>query len=94
MKKFSLFLISITLFWGIIRLLRKTNLHVFTPREQEILNLIVMGYKDNEIAELLHMSGRSIRQYESNILRKTKMHDISYAIQYALNEGLLRIDYA
>lgn len=67
---------------------------LFTHREYEILNLITMGYKDNEIAELLHMSGRAIRQHESNILRKTNVHDISYAIQYALEKGLLRIDYA
>ena len=96
MKKLSLFIISVTLFRGIIKLLQKSknNLQFFTHQEYEILNLIAMGCNDNEIAELLHMSERSIQQYESNILRKTNVNDISNAIQYALEKGLLRIDYA
>lgn len=96
MKKFSLFLISVTLFWGMIKLLQKTkdNLQLFTHQEQEILSQIAVGYNDNEIAGLLHKSGRSIQQCESNILRKTNLPDISSAIQYALEKGLLRITYA
>jgi DNA-binding NarL/FixJ family response regulator len=96
MKKFSLFLISVTLFWGMIKLLQKTkdNLQLFTHREQEILSQIAVGYNDNEIAGLLHTSGRSIQQCESIILRKTNLPDISSAIQYALEKGLLRITYA
>jgi len=96
MKKFSLFLISVTLFLGMIKLFKKTkdNLQLFTQREQEILNQIAVGYKDNEIAGLLHTSEKSIQQCESNILRKTNLLDISSAIQYALEKGLLRITYA
>lgn len=96
MKKVSLFLISVALFWGIIKLLQKTkdNHQVFTQREQEILNQTAVGYKDNEIAGFLHTSEKSIQECESNILRKTNLPDISSAIQYALEKGLLRITYA
>jgi DNA-binding NarL/FixJ family response regulator len=96
MKKYPLFLISVALFWGMIKILQKTreNIELFTHREQEILDLIALGYNDNEIAGLLHMSERRVQQYESNISRKTNAHDISNAIQYALEKGLLRIDYA
>ena len=74
MKKFSLFLISVTLFLGMIKLFKKTkdNLQLFTQREQEILNEIAVGYKDNEIAGLLHTSEKSIQQCESN----SKWHSI------------------
>lgn len=96
MKTFSLFLISITLFCGVIKLLKKSkaDLRFFTQQEQEILNLIAVGYRDNEIAELVHTSERSIQKYKSNVLRKMNMHDISSAIQYALEKGLLSITYA
>jgi DNA-binding NarL/FixJ family response regulator len=96
MKKFSLFVISVTLFWGMIKLLQKTkdNLQLFTHQEQKILNQIAVGYNDNEIAGLLHTSPRSIQQCESNILSKTNLPDISSAIQYALEKGLIRITYA
>jgi DNA-binding NarL/FixJ family response regulator len=96
MKKVLLFLISVTLFWGMIKLLQKTkdNLQLFTHREQDILNQIAVGYNDDEIAGLLHTSRRSIQQWESNILRKTNLPDISSAIQYALEKGLVRITHA
>ena len=74
MKKGSLFLISVTLLWGMIKLLQKTkgNQQVFTQREQEIPNQITVGYNDNEIASFLRASGKSIQQCESNILREDK----------------------
>ena len=55
MKKASLFLISVTLLWAMIKLLekRKDNHEVFTQREQEIPNLLAAGYDDNEIASFL-----------------------------------------
>jgi DNA-binding NarL/FixJ family response regulator len=63
MKKGSLFLISVTLLWGMIKLLQKTkdNHQVFTQREQEIPNQIAVGYKDNEIASFLRASEKSIQ---------------------------------
>ncbi len=96
MKKVTLFLISATLFWGMIKLLQRTkdNHQLFTKREQEILSQIAMGYKEDEIAELLHTSQESVQQCESNILRKTNLPDITSAIQYALGIELLRITYA
>ena len=55
MKKVSLFLISVALFGGMIKLLQKTkdNHQVFTQREQEIIDHTAIGYKDNEIASFL-----------------------------------------
>jgi len=96
MKKFSFFVISVALFWGIIKLLQKTkdNRQPFTQQEQKILNQIALGYNDNEVAGLLHTTLRSIEQCESNILSKTNLPDISSAIQCALEKGLIRITYA
>ena len=96
MKKTSLFLISIPLFVGMMKLLQKSkaDLQFLTNHEQKILNLIALGYNDKEIADLLHTSERGIQKYESNVLRKMNQHDISSAIKYALEKGLLRITYA
>ncbi len=75
------------------KLSQKTNdnSQLFTHRELEVLNLIAVGYNDNEIAGLLHTNGRIIQQDKSNILGKTNLPDISSAIQYALEKELLRI---
>jgi DNA-binding NarL/FixJ family response regulator len=63
MKKGSLFLISVTLLWGMMKLLQKTkdNHQVFTQREQAIPNQIAVGYNDNEIASFLRASEKSIQ---------------------------------
>jgi len=63
MKKGSLFLISVALLWGMIKLLQKTkdNHQVFTQREQAIPNQIAVGYNDNEIASFLRASEKSIQ---------------------------------
>jgi DNA-binding NarL/FixJ family response regulator len=63
MKRVSLFLISVTLLWGMIKLLEKTkdNQQVFTQREEDKPNQIAVGYKDNEIASFLRASEKSIQ---------------------------------
>ena len=96
MKKLPAFLISIAVFWGVVKLLQKprAKLQVFTHREQEILNLIATGYMDNEIADLLHTSETIIEKHKSNILGKMKVHDVSSAIENALEKGLVNITYA
>jgi len=96
MKKVSLFLISVALSWGMIKLVQKMkdNHQVFTKREEEILKQIAVGYDEKEISGLLRTSEKSIQECESNILRKTHQPDISSAIQSVLEKGLLRITYA
>jgi len=96
MKKALVYLLSIFLFWEMLRLLRqsKTNLHLLSQREKEILKLLAEGYTDSEIAVGLRTSQRVIKIYLSSILRKLKLFDISSAIQYAIEKGLVKIDYA
>ncbi len=64
MKKVSLFLISATLLWAMIKLLEKTkgNREVSTEREQEIPNLLAAGYDDNEIASFLRAREKRIQE--------------------------------
>jgi len=55
---------------------------------------MTLGYKDSEIPKLLHISAGCRERSLRNILRKLKLHDISSAIECALNMGLVRITYA
>ncbi len=62
MKKVSLFLMSATLLWAMIKLLEtKDNHQVFTQRKGEIPNQFAAGYDDNEIASFLRASGKKIQ---------------------------------
>ena len=62
MKKVSLFLISATLLWAMMKLLEtKDNHQAFTQREREIPNQFAAGYGDGEIASFLRATGKSIQ---------------------------------
>ncbi len=61
-----------------------------TPREKEILRLLVEGYSNKEIAERLVVSPSTIHSHQSNLMRKLNLSSRHELIQYARQRGLLR----
>jgi DNA-binding CsgD family transcriptional regulator len=59
-----------------------------TPREVGILRLISTGKTNQEIANLLFISDKTVARHISNILSKTKTGNRTEAAQYALHHGL------
>ncbi len=96
MKKGLVFLASGILFWVTIMLLQKSRngLPVLSRREWEILRLMAEGYTDDEISAYLHIGKRTLEEHFRNILRRLNVPDVSYAIDYAIEKGLVRIRYA
>lgn len=62
---------------------------ILTERELEILNMISMGMLSKQIADTLSLSPCTINNHRQKILKKTNAHNISEAIKYAKNIGLL-----
>jgi DNA-binding NarL/FixJ family response regulator len=61
----------------------------FTPREQEILQLLVEGYPKKQIADRLDLSFHTIDMHMRNIYTKMQVHSRSGAVAKALKENLL-----
>ena len=61
---------------------------VLTPREIEILNLIVAELTTAEIAERLFISAYTVDTHRKRILEKTHARTIVGLIKYALSQGL------
>ncbi|HET9907637.1 MAG TPA: response regulator transcription factor [Anaerolineales bacterium] len=59
-----------------------------TEREVEILQLVAQGLTNDEIAEKLVVSERTVRTHVSNILAKLQLANRTQAALYALKEGL------
>lgn len=55
-----------------------------TDREFEVLDMIGRGTQTREIAELLHLSVKTIDAHRENIKRKLKLADASELLKYAI----------
>ena len=59
-----------------------------TEREHEVLNLIAAGRSNQEIARLLVLSDKTVRNHISNIFAKLQVADRAQAIVRAREAGL------
>jgi NarL family two-component system response regulator LiaR len=63
-----------------------------TEREGEVLILVARGLSNQEIAERLVVSERTVRTHVSNILGKLHLANRTQAALYAVREGLAGLD--
>jgi NarL family two-component system response regulator LiaR len=63
-----------------------------TERELDILKLVAQGLSNQDIAENLVISERTVRTHVSNILSKLHLANRTQATLYALQEGLADLD--
>ncbi len=70
---------------------RKSSLPSFTQREREILDLLCQGYNNEQIAELIHVSSKTVEKHKSNLFQKTETNNTVNLIIYAFKNGLADI---
>lgn len=63
-----------------------------TPREREILHLIVEGNTSPQIAKRLVLSSRTVELHRSRIMKKLSLHNQTDIFRYALERGILSTD--
>jgi DNA-binding NarL/FixJ family response regulator len=61
-----------------------------TPREQEIVKLIAEAHTNDEIAEMLVISKKTVERHRANILEKLGMNDRVELTRYAIRRGLVQ----
>jgi DNA-binding NarL/FixJ family response regulator len=60
-----------------------------TPREEEVLALLVEGLSNKEIAGRLHLTEGTVRNHVSRIIAKLQANDRTQAVIEALRRGLV-----
>jgi DNA-binding NarL/FixJ family response regulator len=63
-----------------------------TPREREVLKLIAEGNTNQDIAELLCLSRKTVETHHSNIMDKLNLHKVADLVKYAIREGLVGLE--
>jgi DNA-binding NarL/FixJ family response regulator len=74
---------------GIIGNTQPTVKHDFTPREQSVLELVVDGLMNKEIARRLETSVRNVEKYVSRLFGKTGTNSRTELVRYALENHLI-----
>jgi DNA-binding NarL/FixJ family response regulator len=62
-----------------------------TPREEEVLLLLVEGLSNKEIGARLHLTEGTIKNYVSAIISKLQANDRTHAVVTALRRGLVEL---
>jgi DNA-binding NarL/FixJ family response regulator len=59
-----------------------------SPRELEILRHIAQGLSKKQIAQLLHISAKTVENHAANLMEKLALHDRVALTRFAIREGL------
>ena len=60
-----------------------------TPREEEIVKLVAEAHTTKQIAEILHLSEKTVENHRANAMRKLGMRDRVELVRYAIRRGLI-----
>lgn len=70
---------------------KKSMIDSLTKRELEILKLIAQGLLNKEIAAMLNISERTVKNHISNIFKKIDVSDRTQAAVFAIKNGIVEI---
>ena len=63
-----------------------------SPREREILQLLVEGRSHAEIADTLSLSPKTVETYRSRMMRKLSISDLPGLVKFAIQHGLTPLE--
>lgn len=60
-----------------------------TPREREVLKLVADGHTNQQIADLLCLSIKTVESHRGSLMAKLGVHDRAELVKYAIRAGLI-----
>ncbi len=65
---------------------------ILSHREGEVLQLLAMGYTNQQIADKLFLSVKTVQTYKTRLQEKLGLHGRAELVRYAIQNGLLDIE--
>ena len=63
-----------------------------SAREREVLQLVVEGKSSAEIAEVLHLSPKTVETYRGNLMKKLELQNLPELVKFAIRYGLTPLE--
>jgi len=84
------------LLYNVVRNIKQTQvsqdlMDILSDRELEVLKEICIGHSNQEIAENLHISKRTVDKHRANLLDKTNSKNTAHLVMYAIKNKLIDI---
>lgn len=70
----------------------KSPLARLSPREREILQLVVEGKSSTEIGDILFLSPKTVETYRSRLMQKLDIGDLPSLVKFAIQHGLTSLE--
>lgn len=67
-------------------------LEMLTTREREVFKLIAESHTNNDIADLLGISLRTVQKHRTNLMEKLDVHNIAGLTRVAIKYGVVHIE--
>ena len=65
------------------------ELRLLSPREMEVLKLVAEGHTNQEIADQLVISIKTVQAHRANVMEKLGLHNITHLVRFAIYAGLI-----
>jgi len=63
-----------------------------SDRERQVLKLVADGLSNQEIADVLCLSVKTIMGYRANVMEKLGIHSRTELVKYAIRKGLVKVE--
>jgi DNA-binding NarL/FixJ family response regulator len=60
-----------------------------TSREREILQLVGEGNTNQDIADRLHVSVKTVQSHRAAVMLKLRLRDVTHLVRYAVRRGIV-----
>lgn len=70
----------------------EANYDGLSDREKQVLKLIAEGYTNQQIADALYLSIKTVMTHRTNLMEKLGIHNRTELIKYAIRKGLTQAD--
>lgn len=65
--------------------------NALSSREREVLQLIAEGKTSREIADILHLSVKTVQSHRTSLMQKLDLHDRGELIKYAIQKKIIEL---